>query len=76
MRPVDWKKLVSLCEGEGCVFDRERGDHYIMTKPGLARPIVIPKKKDLAEDITLSIGRTLGLSKKQLERKLTRKRKR
>jgi len=47
-----------------------------MTKPGLARPIVIPKKKDLAEDITLSVGRTLGLSKKQLEQKLTRKHKR
>jgi len=76
VRPVNWKKLVSLCEGEGCRFDRERGDHYIMTRPGLARPIVIPKKKDLAEDITLSVGRTLGLSKKQLEQKLTRKHKR
>ncbi|MBI3679134.1 MAG: type II toxin-antitoxin system HicA family toxin [Acidobacteria bacterium] len=76
MRPVDWKELVSLCEAEGCRRDRERGDHYIMTKPGLARPVVIPKKKDLAEDISLSIGRTLGLSRKQLEQKLSRKPKR
>ena len=45
MRPIDWKTLVELCEGEGCLRDRERGDHYIMTKPGLARPVVIPKKK-------------------------------
>ena len=44
-----------------------------MTKPGLARPIVIPKKRDLKEDISLSIGRTLGLDKKQLEEKLRRK---
>jgi hypothetical protein len=41
-----------------------------MTKPGLARPIVIPKKKDLTEDISLSVGRTLGLTKRQLEQKL------
>jgi predicted RNA binding protein YcfA (HicA-like mRNA interferase family) len=55
VRPVDWKELVSLCEAEGCQLDRQRGGHYIMTKPGLARPIVIPKKKDLRED--LAIGR-------------------
>ena len=76
MRPVDWKELVSLCEAEGCELDRERGDHYIMTKPGLARPVVIPKKRDLREDISLSIGRTLGLNRKQLEQKLIRKPKR
>lgn len=76
MRPVDWKELVRLCEAEGCQLDRERGDYYIMTKPGLARPVVIPKKKDLTEDISLSIGRTLGLSKKELEQKLNRKTKR
>ena len=45
MRPVDWKELKALCESEGCVFDRQKGDHYIMTKAGLARPIVIPRKK-------------------------------
>ena len=73
MRPVDWKELASLCEREGCKFDRQKGDHYIMTKPGLARPIVIPKKKDLSENITLSVGRTLGLNKKQLEQKLASK---
>jgi hypothetical protein len=44
-----------------------------MTKPGLTRPIVIPKKKDLSENITLAVGRTLGLNKKQLEQKLASK---
>jgi hypothetical protein len=47
-----------------------------MTKPGLARPIVIPKKKDLCEDISLSVGRTLGLTKKQLEQRLNPRAKR
>lgn len=74
MRPIDWKKLVKLCEGEGCLLDREKGDHYIMTKPGLARPVVIPKKNDLSEDIVLSVGRTLGLNRKAIEHKLIPKR--
>ena len=74
MRPVDWQELVKLCEAEGCVLDRQRGDHYIMTKPGLARPVVIPRKRGLKEDVVLSIGRTLGLTRKQLEVHLTKKR--
>ena len=73
MPPTDWKKLVKLCEGEGCVRDRERGDHYIMVRPGLARPVVIPKKKDLSEDIVLSVGRTLGLTRKEIEQRLNPK---
>ena len=73
MPPTDWRKLVKLCEGEGCLLDRERGDHYIMTKPGLARPVVIPKKKDLSEDIVLSVGRTLGLTRKEVEQRLNSK---
>ena len=47
-----------------------------MTKPGLSRAIVIPQKRNLKEDIVLSVGRTLGLSKKQiLERLDPRKKK-
>jgi predicted RNA binding protein YcfA (HicA-like mRNA interferase family) len=72
--PIDWKKLVRICEGEGCLLDREKGDHYIMTKPGLARPIVIPKKNDLSEDIVLSVGRTLGLNRKAIEQRLNPRR--
>ena len=66
MRPlhaVSWKKIARMCKEEGCLPDRERCDHYIMVKKGLKRPIVIPKRKDLKEDIVLTIGRTLGLSK-------------
>ena len=70
MRPVKWKELVKLSESEGCVFDRQRGSHYTMTKAGLSRPIVIPKRNDLKEDIVLSVGRTLGLDRKQIEQRL------
>ena len=70
MRAVKWRELVRICEERGCALDRQRGDHYIMTKPGLARPIVIPKKRDLKEDIVLGIARTLGLTKKEIKDRL------
>lgn len=38
-----------------------------MTKPGMSRPVVIPKKRGLTEDIVLGIGRTIGVNKKELE---------
>jgi hypothetical protein len=65
-RPVDWKELKKVCELEGCRFQRQKGDHYIMTKAGIARPIVFPRKKGLKEDIVLSVGRTLGLDRKAI----------
>lgn len=70
MRPFDWKEIVKFCENEGCSFDRQEGDHYIMTKKGLARPIVIPTKKDLREDIVFGLGRTLGLTSKEVRERL------
>ena len=66
MRPVNWNDLVKLCVNQKCRYDRTRGDHYVMVRDGMARPIVIPKKKDLKEDIVLGIGRTLGLTRKQM----------
>ena len=71
MRAVKWKELVKVCEGEGCKFDRQKGDHYIMTKPGLSRPVVIPRKNNLKEDIVLSVGKTLGLNAKKMRERLS-----
>ena len=71
MRPVDWKELRAICESVGCVHDRTKGDHYIMTRPTMARPVVIPMKKDLREDIVLNIARTIGLTRKEIERRLS-----
>jgi predicted RNA binding protein YcfA (HicA-like mRNA interferase family) len=42
IRPVDYRRLVKIFEGEGFVFNRQKGDHLIFTKIGLKRPLVIP----------------------------------
>lgn len=70
MRPVDWDELQKMCEEEGCAFDRMKGDHIAMTRSGMLRPAVFPKKKGLTEDIVLGVGRTIGLTAKQVREKL------
>jgi HicA-like toxin of HicAB toxin-antitoxin system len=70
VRPVDWDELAKLCESENCVHDRTGGDHIVMVRPGMARPVVFPRKKDLREDIVFGVARTLGISKKDLRIKL------
>lgn len=38
---VSYEKLVKLFELDGFKVARQKGDHIIMTKPGVKRPLVI-----------------------------------
>jgi predicted RNA binding protein YcfA (HicA-like mRNA interferase family) len=39
--PVDYRILLQVFEREGFTVSRRRGDHIVMTKPGVPRPLVI-----------------------------------
>lgn len=52
----------------GCVEERVKGDHLIMSRSGMARPVVIKMDKDLGEDIVRGNMRTLGIDRKEFER--------
>ena len=67
MRRISWQELRDVCKLAGCVESRIKGDHLIMTKPGIARPIIIKMAKDLGEDIVRSNMRTLGMSRPEFE---------
>jgi len=41
--PIPWWKLVRVFELNGFTVVREVGDHVIMTKAGVKRPVVIKK---------------------------------
>jgi predicted RNA binding protein YcfA (HicA-like mRNA interferase family) len=47
LKPVRWKKFEKFLLFIGCYFEREKGDHRIYWKKGLARPIVIPREDEL-----------------------------
>ena len=70
MRPVNWNELVQICKEEGFVYDRQKGSHYIMAKPGANRPVVIPKRRQLKEGIVLSVAKTIGLTSKEIRLRL------
>lgn len=68
MRKVSWQELRDVCKLAGCVEDRIRGDHLIMTKPGMARPVVIKMDRSLGEDIIHSNMRTIGITRKEFDK--------
>lgn len=45
--PLDYKKLVKIFEIDGFKIVRQKGDHLILTKADVPRPLVIPMYKDV-----------------------------
>ena len=39
--PIQYKTLIKIFELDGFAVKRQRGDHIIMTKAGIRRPLVI-----------------------------------
>lgn len=39
--PIHHRKLIRIFELDGFTVSRQKGDHLIMTKPGVKRPLVI-----------------------------------
>jgi hypothetical protein len=67
---VSWKELRDVAKLAGCVEERIKGDHLIMSRTGMARPLVIKMDRQIGEDIVRSNMRTLGLDRKEFERLL------
>jgi hypothetical protein len=64
---VSWKELRDVCKLAGCVEERIKGDHLIMSRTGMARPVVIKMDSRLGEDIVRSNMRTLDIDRKEFE---------
>lgn len=65
LRPLNWKTLVRIFELDGFTMERIRGSHISMVKPGVLRPVVIPKKKEVLVPIIQSNMRTANMSRKR-----------
>lgn len=70
MRRVSWQQLRDVCKLVGCIESRVKGDHLVMTKPGMARPVVIKMAKELGEDIIRTNMQTMGIDRKEFMRLL------
>ena len=65
LAPADWRTLVRVFEADGFTQDRTTGSHVVPTKPGIARPVIIPKYSEVGVDIIRSNMRTAGMSRER-----------
>ncbi len=63
--PVPYRKLVRILEIEGFALVRERGDHMIFAKPGILRPVVVPRYDALPVFIIKNVLRTAQISRER-----------
>jgi predicted RNA binding protein YcfA (HicA-like mRNA interferase family) len=67
-----WQELEKICLLLGWQRARIKGDHLVMTRAGMARPVVIKMDRDLGEDIVRTNMQTLGIPRRQFEQLLAR----
>lgn len=65
MVPIPYQTLVRVFELEGFTFLRQHGDHLIYVKPGIARPIVIPKYHEIPVFVIKNNLRVAGISRER-----------
>jgi predicted RNA binding protein YcfA (HicA-like mRNA interferase family) len=63
--PVSYRQLVRVFEADGFRCIREEGDHLVFTKPGVIRPVVIPKYASVPVFIIKNNLRTSGMSRER-----------
>jgi len=63
--PIAYQKLIDVLEAEGFVLVRERGDHMIFSKPGILRPLVVPRYDALPVFIIKNVLRTAQISRER-----------
>lgn len=61
--PTDWQTQVKIFKADGFTLAREKGSHLAFTKPGIPRPIIIPKYSEIGVAIIKGNMRTASMSR-------------
>jgi len=61
--PIHYKRLIRVFEEAGFHVTRTKGDHVVMVKAGIPRPLVIPKREDVPVFIIKNNLRSAGLTR-------------
>jgi len=65
LTPQPYQTLVRIIQKAGFSVKRTHGGHILMSKPGVNRPIVIPKYDEVDVDIIKSNLRTAQISREK-----------
>lgn len=65
LTPLPWERLVRVFEQDGFRIVREEGDHLVLTKQGVIRPLVIPRYRAVPVFIIRNNMRSAGMSRER-----------
>ena len=65
LSPVSYQVLQCVFEKDGFTHVLTEGDHMVFTKPGVLRPVVVPKYSALPVFIIKNNLRTAGISRER-----------
>jgi len=57
--------MVAAFRRAGLRVDRQKGDHVVMEKEGLIRPVIVPLHDEVSKGVVSTNIRTAGLSPRQ-----------
>jgi predicted RNA binding protein YcfA (HicA-like mRNA interferase family) len=63
LRPLHWRKLICVFQQIGYRQAGQKGSHLKLEKPGVARPLIVPKYDEVGKDIVTTLIRTAGISR-------------
>jgi predicted RNA binding protein YcfA (HicA-like mRNA interferase family) len=63
LNPLPWHKLICVFEQIGYRQAGQKGSHIKVEKPGVARPLIVPKYTEVGRDIITTLIRTAGITR-------------
>ena len=63
--PIHYKELIKVFEKFGLKIIRTKGDHIIMSKAGMKRPVVIQSKSNVAVDHILNNIKAANITREE-----------
>ena len=63
LTPLSWEKIVCVFEQLGYRMAGQKGSHIKLEKPGVARPLIVPRYSEVGLDITTTLIRTAGITR-------------
>lgn len=63
LTPLSWQKIVCVFEQLGYRWAGQKGNHIKLEKPGVARPLIIPRYHEVSVRIILGLIRTAGIER-------------
>jgi predicted RNA binding protein YcfA (HicA-like mRNA interferase family) len=63
LRPLSRQKLICVFEQLGYRRAGQKGSHIKLEKPGMARPLIVPRYDEIDRDIIMNLIRTAGITR-------------